>query len=261
MRCVIAGSALLFTAVTANAILLYQDTFSGSSATALNTTAPVANTGVILGANHGTSNANWNADVSWKADGSNALTNNGSAFLPFSPQNGYIYDLSLQVDPTAGGVNWFALAFTENANASTRIFDASNGSSAWMLQRADRTGADPIQTFTGLGTLGSQPYNPDPDLLGFVTLHVQLDTTQSNWRATWFVDEVGTVRTTHTFGTNPTINYVGFGKYDTAVGSVANFNLGVTAIPEPSEIATIGLAILGGFLFWRRRSKRQTTDE
>ncbi|WP_269542001.1 PEP-CTERM sorting domain-containing protein [Cerasicoccus fimbriatus] len=259
IRCITISSAFFAYATAAHAVFLYQDSFSGSSATALNTTAPVANTGVILGANHGTSNANWNADVSWKADGSNALTNDGSAFLPFTPQNGFIYDLSLQVDPTAGGSDWMAIAFTQSANASQRIFDS--GSTAWMLQRADRTGTDPIQTFTGPGTAGGQNYNPDPDLFGFVTLHVQLDTTQPNWRATWYVDEVGAIRTTHTYGTNPTINYIGFGKFNSAIGTVDNLSLTVTAIPEPSEIAAIGLAMLGGFLFWRRRAKRQTVAE
>lgn len=59
--------------------------------------------------------------------------------------------------------------------------------------------------------------------------------------------------TTFTYTTNPTINYVGFVTEGGLTGSVSAFEL--SAVPEPSTYALMGLGGLALLLRIRRRAQ------
>lgn len=74
-----------------------------------------------------------------------------------------------------------------------------------------------------------------------------LDTTTPLWTATWFRDSIQIHTAAYT--TNPTINYIGIYKHQTASGTVDNLSL--TVVPEPSAALLGGLGMLA--LLRRRR--------
>ncbi|MDY0167311.1 MAG: autotransporter-associated beta strand repeat-containing protein [Thermoguttaceae bacterium] len=174
----------------------------------------------------------WTASGHWKADGSRLSTGDGNAFLPFTPESGRLYSVSIDLNPNSpiGATDWFAVGFT-NSLSTTGNFHL-NGAAPWMLLRVDRT--NNMQTFLGPSTAGGVTHNgPWPE--GFVNMTIELDTRPSQWTAQWFLDGAP-IRTT-VFSTNPGINYVSFGGYNTAVGQVDNFRLSVL---EGAPAAVLG---------------------
>ena len=83
-----------------------------------------------------------------------------------------------------------------------------------------------------------------------MNLKVVLDTTAADWSAEWFVDDV-LVRGPVAYGTQPVINWVGFGKFSSASGTVDNFSLSAVAAPEPGTGALLGMAALGALAAFR----------
>jgi len=226
-----------------NASTIYQHSFSGSSTTNLNGVTPDTTTG------GNTWLADTNALRDWKADGSidnggGTADHNGYAFLPFSPEAGKIYTLSIDMNMTPGNSSWFALGFmSTNNTTSGGFYDESTGDgSPWMLL-LDDAGAAGIP-FAGPSISGqlALPFRDGNNV------SIVLDTTGNDWVATF---KNGTASISHTYtglDISDDINYVGFGRHTTQLGSVDNFSL--TVIPEPNSLA---LLAAGGLCVLRRR--------
>ncbi len=223
----------------AHAATIYSETFSdGSVATpsALNGSTPDETTG----------GATWVAS-DWAENGSTgtiAVANNAgldnSAFLAFTPVAGNVYTLSMTMTVPSGGssAGWVALGFAET-NTITGSFWANN-TSPWFIYRPDTN----VDSFLGVGTANSAD---EGNFATSANFSIELDTTGAAWTAEWFIN-AGTVRT-ETYGTNPTIGYVGFGRENGNTSAIDNFSL--TVVPEPSSALLGGLGLIA--LLRRRR--------
>jgi len=212
--------------------IIYLETFSGDGLLDLQDRSPdVSLTGArwITPAISGTPN--------WKADGtiSRPVSNqNRNAFLPFVPEQGWVYRLSLEVNPTEGNApaEWFGLGFTQDCLETIIFSHDTVGAGPWMLQSWDRS--LPGNTFSGPGVVGQQNHSTSA---GWVKMEVVLDTTQEQWSAEWYCNDQ-LVRT-YTYLRQPTINYVGFGAMRQAAGAVRNFQLmGIPAAMDAKTVET-----------------------
>ena len=234
---------------SANAdIVLYSEDFSGDDTTNLHGTTPDTTIG----------SSTWIAHENWKADGSiaggtslNVPAADHSAFLAFTPTAGTIYTLSATLDKPDGGASgmWAGIGFTNDTlgtavgNNGESFFAGTNAAGPWMLWRANN---DQIAAFGGPGTA-----NGSGNLAGYgtgpQTLTIVLDTTDTAWKAEWFVGNDSIY--TFTYTTNPTISYIGLGRENNAAADFSSFSL--TVIPEPSAALLGGLGML--CLLRRRR--------
>lgn len=223
---------------SAQTTVFFED-FSGSSLSDLNGTAPDIRPG----------SETWSvAPGSWQADGSITGAGEANAFLSFSPTTGQTYTLSIDANPQNGTGDWFALGFAGAAATNSGFQESSTV--AWMLLRGNR-GTGGVQTFLGPDTNGGTDHDALPDT---VNLKVVLDTTATQWTAEWFIN--GTSIREETFSSNPNINYVGFGRFGDATGTVDNFALTATAVPEPSTYALgIGAAAVVVAALRRRKPR------
>jgi hypothetical protein len=233
--CMIAALAVM--AESSGAALIYSENFSGLSSTLLNGQAPQTRPGTET----------WTASASIKADGTAVFQafDEASSFLPFAPIGGQVYTLTAtlaQPGPRNADGQWGGIGFTAGNTVSTAIWRDPNLASPWMLYRNN----DPVVTFTGTGTTGSES---EGNFTGTQTLTIVLDTTADLWTAAWKVG--GTSVRTHTFATNPTINYVAFGRASAGV-DFDSFTLDV--IPEPGSVAMLGIGGLA--MLMRRRLRR-----
>jgi len=245
-----AGMALGLAGTASAAIILYQENFDGSSAADLDEKTPSSFTS---GAHGVPSGAEWTA-LDWKQDGSIAGGGGASAFLPFDPQNGWVYTLTATLnagDAASNQNSWTGLAFTENNNTSGGILGAGNSNSSAFLYRTENSSGTSKEVVSF-----NVPPSATDDRVSHgafdpaVTLSMVLDTTESNWSTEFFIN--GSSVRTHTFtGGNPTINHVGFGRVNNATGPIDSFQL--SAIPEPGSLALLGAGV-GLLLLWRRRS-------
>jgi MYXO-CTERM domain-containing protein len=242
-----AGLALMI--IPAQAVtVLYSDDFSGDAADNLNSTTP----DTTIGTN------TWSANTGIKADGSaaeGATTLDQSAYLAFSPVDGKIYTLSATLSQPTGnatGSKWFAVGFTADNVNTVGLQSATNLAAPWVLWRA--AGADDagsaIRAFLGTNTANSQTIDPELFPTGTQTLTIVLDTTADQWSAEWFLGNTSIGEAAFAVDTNPTINYVGFGRNDGAGIDLSSFSL-TEAVPEPSAALLGGLGLLA--LLRRRR--------
>jgi len=216
---VVAAALLVCFAGGAQAGVIYSDNFGGSGATLLAGTAPDVRPG----------SETWTAATTgavWYADGSKTANGSSHAWLPFIPYPGNVYTLSIDVNPNyvGGNTDWFALGFSASNIVNNAFHPAPNNAVAWMLNRSDDASSSVIQTFLGPSTGGGASHDLNPDKVGWVNLKVVLDTQSGAWTAQWFADDVA-LRGPVTFGSNPAINYVGFGSYNNTQGLVDNFSL------------------------------------
>ncbi|MDG0994697.1 MAG: PEP-CTERM sorting domain-containing protein [Akkermansiaceae bacterium] len=244
----LAGLALA--AGSAQAAVIYQDNFDndieGTPTTGnLNGTTPDTTTG------GNTWTADTNALRDWQADGSidngaASPDNNGYAFLEFTPESGKVYTLSIDMTITSGSGSWFGLGFmSTNNTTSAGFYQESTGDGApWMLLREGDTAL--AKSFAGPGTAGGV----DLASRDGNTMSIVLDTTGTDWVATFNNGSESNSVTYTGLDISNDINYVGFGRNTTAIGSVDNFSL--TVVPEPSTTALIGL---GGLALILRRRK------
>jgi hypothetical protein len=222
----------LLAAAMAQATLIYQDTFSTD--------------GQLSGRAVETGTGTWIADSNLTTSGGVALpaaTSTGKdGLLAFTPVADKIYTLSADVHAVSG--NWVAIGFLSRTTVpagSEFFYNLEPTAAPWMYISA----AGGLATFSGPSTGGLQ------NLTGQATsgtMKIVLDTTGSDWVATYYYNSVAL--RTNTFSGALTINYVGFGGSPTSDLTVDNFTL--ESIPEP---ATLGLFSVVGcaVLFLRRQ--------
>ncbi len=216
-------------AANANASIIYFDDFSGSNDAGLNGTAPDTRPG----------SETWTSSDPWKADGSKSGGGNATAYLPFTPESGKTYTLSVDVNTTNTGGDWLAVGFTQNADTSQVFHSTANTAYAWVLRKPGNA----LESYLGAGTNGNGNFTATA---GVVSLKIVLDTTTPLWSVEWHTND--TLRRTASFTANPTINYVSFGAFNSGTGTVDNFTLSV--VPEP---AALGLLAIGGLMMLRRQ--------
>lgn len=242
------------------AIVLYSSSFAGSSGTNLNGTA--VTTSGATGAQHtqyGTSaSAAWSAATAFKADGSfvesgayNSTANRVSATLAFTPQNGYVYNLTMTTGftqvPVVGEAAFHASGYFETSGYSGNI-NSATGADVWAVTRpGDTVAADQVAHYNvvgGAGNVGQLAEDPTAPS----TLRITLDTTggAGNWAATYYVSNgsggfnlLGSVADLNAV----TIGSVGIGVYN-ADGAAKFQSFELSVVPEPSTALLGGLGLL-----------------
>ncbi len=264
----LAAVACIGLAGTASASVIYQDNFPGSSADPLNGTSP----GVDA------TSATWTADTGWRADGSQTAADynqttgaegSSDAYLPFTPSSGNIYTLTAILSPSlTQGSNWFALgfvgSFSSATSSATGATDNGNGVNAWfgdsgsgqlnagpwLLMSSGWNGEDPNEAyFPGPGANGSVNFTGQSG----DTVAIVLNTQASAWTYQVF-DNGNNVSPILTFATNPVITGVALGQWAPAVGSVSDFSLTSTSVPEPATLGLVAVGGLGLLLLKRRKA-------
>ncbi|MCC5842419.1 MAG: PEP-CTERM sorting domain-containing protein [Opitutales bacterium] len=187
-------------------------------------------------------------------------TDRGNAFLPFTPAEGNIYELSVSARTNVTNTAWLALGFMQpganigGGGAGNFAFNSSAGGYAWALIR----GNGATVTFAGLGGSENQGGDPEGTYASgtFHTIMIRLDTTNPQWSYQAFVNGNAVADAfTYPLGGNPIIGAVGL---STAGGTTVNWDFDdfqLTLIPEPSTYAAIfgGFALLGLVLLRRTR--------
>jgi hypothetical protein len=235
------------------ATTIYSETFSNGSVgtpSALNGSTPDITTAAATWVASRWSENGTTGTIVTNGNNTTNTSDDDSAFLAFTPVAGNVYTLSATMTVPAGGNTngWVGLGFAAT-NTTTGSFWA-NGTAPWLLYRP----SSEVVSFAE--SLSTAPNND----LGVATnniiegnyatsanFSIVLDTTGAAWTAEWFIN-AGSVRT-ETYGTNPTIGYVGFGRENGNTSAIDNFSL--TVIPEPSVALLGGLGVIA--LLRRRR--------
>jgi autotransporter-associated beta strand protein len=224
----------------AKADILYSHTFDGDGSP-LEAVAPdFANTGIILGADHGTSAANWN-DAGVNQDGTfdemiyNSSVHAAPAELPFTPVSGFIYTLRFTGTVSGTGPNWLGGGFINRSNApSTDNFTASPllyaftrpGTSESTKQHASY---DPygFLRFAGTGRFGTSTNTTSPS-----TISIELNTVGGNnsWDVRWLVNGTQFFSSTD-ISDDTRLNMKGVGIAGFTVADIQSFSLEVTLPP------------------------------
>jgi hypothetical protein len=185
-------------------IVLYSSSFGGAVGTNLNGQA--VETSGATGAQHaqfGTSvSATWSAATAFKADGSfvesgayNSAANRASATLVFTPQDGYVYILTVTTGftqlPNPAEAAFHAMGFFETSGYTGNI-NSATGADVWALTRSGDPGFDDqVAHYNVTGGAGSRNSIPTTveDTTAPSTLRITLDTTggSGNWSATYQV--------------------------------------------------------------------------
>lgn len=200
-----------------------------------------------------TENEAWTAGSLFQADGtydgvSNSSTTRLSATLSFTPQNGYVYELSYTSNFANGtnGNGWHAGGFFAANNYTANVL-ADGAGSVWGLTGTNQTlfldlnGGNNDRVGTNVIVNGSTT----PTTLTFI-----LDTTggTGDWSAEWFVN--GTSHRTVADLNAVQIKSVGIGALYFEAGTAAFQSFELSVIPEPSSTMLIGL---GGLMLALRR--------
>ena len=214
-------------------VLIYQEDFDGPSGEMLNDRAPtLAPEGV-----------RWVAGDDFKADGAvvwDGVPFGASAYLPFWPQDGYIYELTCSVHMTQSdtGNDWIAMGFTEfNTVPNSRFFNDNGERNPryWMLSRVVGATQDD-QTFIGPGTGGGE----SSSTRSANDLKIVLNTTGPTWTVSWYFDGL-LERTVDVDEANKDVlNYVAISTNRTT-GTISSFKLiGIPFVawnPTPADEA------------------------
>lgn len=260
-----AGSFALAGVASADTIL-YSDNFVQASGTVLNGQTVQTS----LGAAGATANATWTGDTGITTDGSGNVNvgSNESIYLPFTPQSGHVYTLTMTMNSVVNYGVWAALGFSYGAptgewdNTAIPAGDpnaGSNNASDWVFEYS--FGSQP-RYYSGTVTPdpnGGNGFGPTISNTVPNTFIITLDTTQAAWVGTaevqGYTGPTNTISWTYT--TNPSITDVGFGTSG-ANATVSGFSLtasNVTGgnVPEPASLGL--MAVAGSALLLVKRRK------
>jgi hypothetical protein len=165
----------------------------------------------------------------FKLNGSVAGVWFSSATLPFTPKSGYVYELVATLSATSGE-DWnqlymgFFNASGEDGGSTTVYSTASS----WM----------------GLDASGHWLVNGGHEgtTSGPLTLKIVLDTTGTQWKSKFYVNDFYVSWKDQTFTTNPTISTVGFGTQSNTGGTISNFSLNVVSGLEPPTLTLLSFS-------------------
>lgn len=244
------AAVMLMLAPAARATLIYSDPLNGGDVT-LDATSPEDRSGV--GA------ADWVANSAFRANGNvTDAEAESSAWLPFTPESGFLYTLSAKVNVTAGDTSWITLGFAEFNDSDETYWENGINGYGTLMKRDNGT----VRINPGVKATDYSEFDPDdtPEILPDEeqTFKIELDTRFANstdWEFSFFLDDfaLGGPSTVNGTGADAAdINYVGFSRWQNAGGTVSDFSL--TVIPEPSTLilGLIGL-MMGGVTLFRRR--------
>lgn len=249
---------ILGTLASTNAAIVFSDDFSGG-AVPLNGTTPDTTT----------AGATWTTGTAFLASGTVSTTPTSGAWLPFVPAAGNIYTVSGIINTTAGGQNWITLGFSAAASAlpNNRFADGPVVALGTFLLRQNRgsgTGSTDAQFFVGETTAGVTSIASPPT--GAVDVKITLDASDPS-ASLWTMGlSLNGSPVTLATNSNPVdggdagtivsnfgdIKFVGFTVTNGAGGTIDDFRVDVTPVPEPSTALLFGLGALG--LLRRRRS-------
>ena len=190
----------------AGTTIIYQDDFSGDGSTALNGLAPDIGSNV------------WVASAGFYDDGTQSSAS-GGALLPFEPESGKVYELSVDIlIPSTLTSNWVGFGFQRDPisspganNAVDRMCNA--GGYGWLLYHNGTDGYT-NSVYEGVNT-NNKMYRGTPvtDTTVSHTFKLVLDTTGIYWIVEAYADdvliEVNLTTGDGIFETEPDINYVG----------------------------------------------------
>ena len=173
------------------------------------------------------------------ADGAIALRRQSSnAFLPFTPEHGKVYALSVDVCPEGPlGAGFISLGFA----ATNRLDEAFVSKEAqvspwmylnheWIINPRSRLASEPngskkitrtYRTYLGPGNFEAIP--PKDAYGEWVSAGIILDTRSNAWSVEWHIN--GECIRTREYKKNPVIRYVGIGRFRQAGGAVDHFKL------------------------------------
>ena len=199
---------------------LYSQTFNGG-AVSINQTAPTVATDTAGAASsaiwHDVLNTSTNT---LQANGSWTGAEGDSVVLPFTPQNGYVYTLTVSMTFTGYPGSWIGAGFAQQYNYNTGATDGRFTNSTvqgtdWAIF-TESSGS--VQWFGGpetAATVGTETAD-SANTTGLHTMVLTLNTTAPAWTITCMMDgkQIVTANTTsagvYTYATNPVISAVGF---------------------------------------------------
>lgn len=203
---------LFFINSTIAEVLYYED-FTGPSSLNLHGVEPDID---LSGGN------SWIGHESWKADGTSGQFS--SATLPFVPEQGYIYRLSVTMNQVIGNDYWIALGYTAGTSTSSgsngdRFTDTTTAGSPWVLRRGNTSDLDD-HFFIGPGAINGIALDT-LDRSEDVSFQILLNTQNTNWNVTLkqklASDSDYRIVHTRSYYENPLITAVGLANGNTAV--------------------------------------------
>ncbi|RYD20726.1 MAG: hypothetical protein EOP88_13950, partial [Verrucomicrobiaceae bacterium] len=215
------------------------------STAAANLAEGFAGTGALNGNTADTGTGAWGASTGWARNNgvaTKAAGGDAHALLPFTPQPGYVYTLSAQIDPTnsPGSSDWFALGFTNEPSTNTALYTQTflfpSIGQSWLLARANGNSGGTMSAFS---SALNNPVNSSAALTApgtYDTITIVLDTRKPAWVSTYFLN--GSLQATHNHPGALLIRSVGFSSYGNAVGNVRNFSLTSTGTGTPGALFT-----------------------
>lgn len=251
----------------ASGAIIYQDNFDGSASTNLNGLAPDVD-------NNGGTNT-WEAYSGFKANGTlpSASVNQG-AWLPFVPQAGNVYQLSVSlanIGPDGSSAAWYAIGFAKDLPVNpeagnNRFVESPTLGRAWMIFRANNPTTNTNQYFLGTdasGTASSGSWTTGSPLNegGDIDLRIVLDTTPATWTATFFAKRPADTAYTQVSPSalpllTQDIKGVGIARTtSTLSGNVKFFELATVPEPVSAGLAVVGLSIVGATRTPRRQRR------
>jgi hypothetical protein len=201
----------------ATAEIMYRDAFRGSGP--LDGTSPASRGGVGTAAWRAIGPDWCSLDASGERPGLQ-VAGEGHALLPFKPEPGYVYKLTVTLDVTAGGVSGMAFGMRAEIPSRHPLNVASAG------QRHDCSAGEGIWSVNALMPGPGNEWRLLADRLGGrQTRSVLLDTTGDRWQVAYHVGD--RLLGTHVYPKNPTaVEHIGLHAGDASVrGCVASFEL------------------------------------